>query len=240
MAELIVFDIYSDFAHFKRPYTTTSPVTFPIPSKPTVYGMIGAIIGLDKESYLEQFHGRGVQVGIKINKPIHKVYIAENLINTKDGMARIKSRTQIKIEFLKHAAYRIYISHPDGELRRTLLQNLEAHHSHYTFSMGLSECIGNFKFVGHFSSETKNHQKTNDWVEIHSVIPANALAPEEDPILFEPGKEVFRVSLTAEMNPDREIQQVTDIIFERNGKPVKSKVRSYEEITGLKENILLF
>ena len=240
MAELIVFDIFSDFAHFKRPYTTTSPVTFPIPSKPTVYGMIGAIIGLDKNSYLEQFHDRGVRVGIKINNPVHKVYIAENLINTKEGMARIKSRTQIKIEFLKHAAYRIYIFHPDEDLRRALLQNLEAHRSHYTFSMGLSECIGNFEFVGHFFSETKDNQKTGEWMEIHSVIPANALAAAGDPILFEPGKEIFRVSLTAEMNPHREIQQVTDIIFERNGKPVKAKVRACEEIKELKENILLF
>jgi len=240
MADLIVFDIFSDFAHFKRPYTTTSPVTFPIPSKPTLYGMVGAVIGLDKTDYLDHFYGRGVRAAVRILNPIHKVYIAENFINTKDGMAKIKTRTQIKIEFLKNAAYRVYFSHPDEAVASALYQNLDAHKSHYTFSMGLSECIGNFRFVGRVDS-VAGENPSGDYVPIHSVLPTTALMENDDSVIqFEPGKEIFRVSLTAEMNPEREIRRMTDIVFERNGLPVRAKVRQYEKIESLEENILLF
>lgn len=239
--DLIVFDIFADFAHFKRPYTTTSPVTFPIPSKPTLYGMISAIIGLDKDHYLEQFYNCGAKAAIRIKKPIHKIYIAENLINTKEGIAKIKNRTQVKIEFLKNVAYRIYVLHPREDISSRLLQNLKAHKSHYTFSMGLSECIGNFEFVGQYQTISKNHHNSSDYIDIHSVIPTASFISHDDTVVkFEPEKEIFRVSLTAEMNPQREIQQMTDIVFERNGKPIRVKVNSYEEIPQLKENILLF
>lgn len=240
MADLIVFDIFSDFAHFKRPYTTTSPVTFPIPSKPTLYGMVAAVIGLDKTDYLHHFYNRGVSAAVRILNPIHKVYIAENFINTKDGMAKFKTHTRIKIEFLKNAAYRVYFSHPDEAVARPLHENLEAHKSHYTFSMGLSECIGNYRFVGRFDSAA-GENPTGGHVPIHSVLPTTALVENDESVIqFEPGKEIFRVSLTAEMNPEREITRMTDIVFERNGQPVRAKVRGYEEIEALKENILLF
>lgn len=241
MADLIVFDIFSDFAHFKRPYTTTSPITFPIPSKPTLYGMVAAIIGIDKNHYLEKFYNCGVRVGIKIKNPVHKIYLAENLINTKDGMAKIKTRTQIKIEFLKDAAYRIYFYHPDKKVSKPLLKNLKEHKSHYTFSLGLSECIGNFSFMGKYESIHKDNLSNNGFIDIHSILPTNSLLPEEEnTIKFEPDREIFRVSLTGEMNPEREIQKMMDAVFERKGRPIKAKVKNYEEIAELGENILLF
>jgi CRISPR-associated protein Cas5h len=203
--------------------------------------MISAIIGLDKDHYLEQFYNCGAKAAIKIKNPIHKIYIAENLINTKEGMAKIKTRTQVKIEFLKNVAYRIYVYHPREDISSRLLQNLKAHKSHYTFSMGLSECIGNFEFVGQYRSISRDHNNTSDYVEIHSVIPTSCFIKDDDTVVkFEPEKEIFRVSLTAEMNTHREIQQMTDIVFERNGRPIRVKVNSHEEIPRLKENILLF
>jgi CRISPR-associated protein Cas5h len=238
--DLVVFDIFADYAHFKRPYTTTSPVTWPVPSKPTLYGMMAAIAGLDKESYLDHFYNRDVLVGIRIKNPIHKCYIAENLINTKEGMAKIKNRTQIKIEFLKHVAYRIYVYHPLEEISRTLIQNLEAHKSHYTFSMGLSECIANFAWVGIYPSLSRSQQDSGDFQEIHSVIPVAALGDTDPVIRFDPGKEIFRVALTAEMNGEREIQQMIDIIYERSGSTIAARVRNWQEIPGLGEQILLF
>ena len=50
----LVFDIKGDYGHFKKYYTTSSPLTFSIP-RTTVSGMIGALIGLDKEEYLKYF-----------------------------------------------------------------------------------------------------------------------------------------------------------------------------------------
>lgn len=236
---LIVFDISADFAHFKRPYTTTSPVTFPFPSKPTLYGMISAIIGLDKNDYLQYFFNQGIEIGLKIINPIHKIYIAENLINTKDDMARFKTHTQIKIEFLKNPAYRIYVNLPDENMSEKLLKHLTDHTSVYTFSMGLSECLSNFNLVGNFTSITRETSAA-DYSKINSIIPNTSLSNDESSIKFTEGAEIFRISLTAEMNPQREIQKMLDMIYERTGKPILAKVKSFAEIQELEENIILF
>ena len=47
--KVLVFDIYGDLAHFRKFYTTSSPLTFPFPPPSTIKGMLGAIIGVDKK-----------------------------------------------------------------------------------------------------------------------------------------------------------------------------------------------
>ena len=48
MKKVLVFDIWSEYGHFKKPYTTTSPLTFSIPSRTALTGIIGAILGIEK------------------------------------------------------------------------------------------------------------------------------------------------------------------------------------------------
>ena len=129
--KVIVFDIWADYGHFKTAYTTTSPISYPIPPKTSVYGMLGTIIGLDKNKYLNHFQDDNCQIAIKINKPIQKTHISENLLNTKvvtkkNYFARwnegTSPRTQIKIEFLKDASYRLYVSLQDEQLFKKLVE----------------------------------------------------------------------------------------------------------------------
>lgn len=52
MNSILVFDLWGDLGHFKKPYTTTSPLSYAFPPRPTVAGIISAIVGLKKEEYL--------------------------------------------------------------------------------------------------------------------------------------------------------------------------------------------
>ena len=56
MAEkYLVFDISASYGHFKKPYTTTSPLTYSIPTRTAVTGIIAAMLGLGKEEHLKHF-----------------------------------------------------------------------------------------------------------------------------------------------------------------------------------------
>ena len=46
--KILVFDIWGDYAHFKKIYATTSALTYVIPTKPSIYGYIGSIVGREK------------------------------------------------------------------------------------------------------------------------------------------------------------------------------------------------
>jgi CRISPR-associated protein Cas5h len=226
--KVLIFDVWGDYAHFRRFYTTTSPLTFPIPPRTALCGLIGAIIGKEKEhnEYLKYFALNEASIGLRLLNPVKKIMIAENLIHTKNakgpGMNLITERTQINFEFLRDQKYRIYFHHTDEDIYQQLKENLINHKSVYTPCFGLSENIANFEFVG----EIKVKLETNEgYVQINSVLPIEKIA-EKQGINFNIEGEYFSVRVPIELNLDRVVTKYSDIFFERTGKPVEARLIS--------------
>lgn len=227
MNTILVFDVWSEYAHFRKYYTTTSPLTFSIPSRTAVCGLIAGIIGLGKDEYLNHFVKEKANIAVGILAPVKKVRIAENLIDTKRAamMSRIKTRTQIRFEFLKDAKFRIYFHHTDPEVYGKVLDFLINHKCVYTPCLGLSENIANFSFVGEMKCEEVNNL---DIVKIDSAIsiPNNS----QIEIDFEEGGEYFYETLPIEMRADRSVCEYSKVVFERNGAQVAAKVGKFWEL----------
>ncbi len=227
--KVLVFDIWADYAHFRRFYTTTSPLTFPIPPRTALCGLIGAMIGMEKENndYLKHFTIDKAFIGLRLLNPVKKVMIAENLIHTKNakgiGMNLIAERCQIGFEFLKDPKYRIYFYHTDKDVYHKMKENLKLHKSVYTPCFGLSENIANFKFIGEF--EIENHIPNGRYVQIHSILPSEKIVDKEG-VNFNLAGEYFSTRVPVEMNQERIIKKYSDILFERNGRPIEAKLSS--------------
>jgi CRISPR-associated protein Cas5h len=102
MDKILVFDIWSEYAHFRKFYTTTSPLTFSIPPRTALCGLMGALLGLSKETYLKNFPKTKARFAVKLLNPVKKVRFSENLIDTEsiNTMNVIKQHTRLKFEFL--------------------------------------------------------------------------------------------------------------------------------------------
>jgi len=244
--KVLVFDVWGDYAHFRRFYTTTSPLTFPIPPRTALCGLIGAIIGLEKENnkYLNYFALDKAYIGLKIKEsnPLKKVIIAENLVDTKTAKGKrrnlIKNRTQIRFEFIRNPKYRMYFYHTDNKIYDKLKEYLERHKSIYTPCFGLSENIANFKFIGEYKTKSEN---SDGPIEIDSVLPTEKIA-EKEGINFGSEREYFSVKIPVEMNTERIITKYSNIFFERNGKTIEVNLTEpYHVIDygkGTRENIV--
>lgn len=230
ITKILVFDIWGDYAHFRRGYTTTSPLTFSIPPRTALCGLIGAILGLEKgnNEYLKHFTLDKARIGLRLfnSNPVKKTITAENLINTKEaegiGMNLIGERTQIRFEFLKDPMYRIYFWHKDNDLYTKLKINLLEHKSVYTPCLGLSENIANFKFIGEFDILLKNPEI--EFLQIHSVLPVEKVL-EKNGINFNFKGEYFSLRLPVELNQKRIVTKYSDVLFERNGNPIEAKMK---------------
>ena len=241
---VLIFDIWGDYAHFRRFYTTTSPLTFPIPPRTALCGLIAAIIGKEKKynEYLKYFALNEASIGLRLLNPVKKVMIAENLIHTKNakgpGMNLITERTQINFEFLKDQKYRIYFHHVDEDIYQELKENLISHKSVYTPCLGLSENIANFEFVGEFKVKSET---TGGYIQINTVLPTEKIA-EKQGINFNLECEYFSIRVPIELNLDRVVTKYGDIFFERTGKPVEAKLISpywrIDHTDGTSENFL--
>lgn len=246
MEKLLAFDLWGDYAHFRTYYTTSSPLSFAFPPKPTLCGLISAIIGLDKtdNDYLRHFQNGDCRVAICILSPLRKVRHTFNLINTKDQRGDhlflpIKKpghepRTQIRTELVKDPKYRIYFQHRDPTIYQKLKDYLQQHLSYYTPSFGLSQLLINFSFI---SEVTVHEQRSDQWVMIDSLVPESFLIGKTS-VKLEPTTEIFQVMTPMEMNPQRVVQRYERIFFERSGKAHAYRVKKYWETEDGKRIIL--
>ncbi|MGQ0792785.1 MAG: type I-B CRISPR-associated protein Cas5b [Deltaproteobacteria bacterium] len=220
MDKVLVFDVWGDYAHFRKFYTTSSPLTFSIPPRTSVTGLLAAIIGLGKDEYLKHFSKKDASIGIRLLNPVKKTRIGINLINTKGNCWTLikksghEPRTQIRTEFLKYPKFRIYISHTDQWLYESLRDNLSRHKSVYTPCLGLSELLCNFSYVGEFGILEKMETEA----EIGSVVPLSGLIKKKDSIKFEPGKKYFKEKIPMEMTTDRVVTEYGEVMYEAEGK----------------------
>ncbi|MCT4605529.1 MAG: type I-B CRISPR-associated protein Cas5b [Marinisporobacter sp.] len=216
MNNCLVFDIWGEYGHFKKFYTTSSPLSFSFPSRTAVIGIVAAILGIDKREYIKFFPKEETYIGIKIMNPIKKIRMGLNLIDTKKAkefMSKIHGRTQINMELIKDAKFRIYFSHKNPEIYQKLKYMLERHYTTYTLCLGLSECIANYEYI----DELPVKKITDKNVKISSIIPYN----EELKLNFEAGLAYYKEVVPNDMNTEREVLEYIKILFEKNGKGIR-------------------
>lgn len=254
--KILAFDIWGDYAHFKKIYATTSAVTYLVPTKPTIYGYIGAVIGLQKfeNEYLQHFANKACLIGLSLRGSValETRFSDSGEEGTSTVMRRmgINLRAQLGarkvgdspkptlMEFVYRPKYRIYIHHQDADLYQKLKIHLEEHRSVYTPTLGLAGLLSNFQFIGEFEALEKT---ANSAVSIHSVIPKRQFVAFDNAMFDDPEKEFSIVEQTMfaiEMDTERNVTERDDLLLERTGKPILAKVTKYYTVNG--NNIVLF
>src|SRR6056297_1013276 len=151
-----VFDIQSERAMFRKPYTATSSVSYPFPPPTAVAGIVSAILGFANKSneiighaaYWEKM--AGTQIAIKINKPVQWDTQTVNFQTTKQSQT---GRVQIKHHYVKKPSYRIYLR---GELEEALCHSLKNNQYTYTPYLGVAYALANITFIGQFPESPLN------------------------------------------------------------------------------------
>lgn len=229
--KVLVFDIWADYAHFRKFYTTSSPLTFSFPPPTAVAGILGAIFGSDKNKneYLKIFGNETCKIALRILRPVRKVRMGINLLETKGTNFRLPMsdknlapRTQIRTEFIKNPAFRIYIAHQDADIFNCLYKNISEHKSIYTVSLGLSELLADFGYIGIYNSKKIFEGLPS---EITTPVTANNMIP--DTLEIEAGKKYFKEKLPIRMNPERIVEKYDDVIFEPEGNAIKAQLKTY-------------
>ncbi len=237
MDKIIVFDIWGDFAHFRKIYTTTSPLSYSFPPRTALTGLVAAILGIDKEKYIPLFTKEKSHIALKIISPVKKVRISENLIDTKSGhsikMHLIRNRTQIRYEFVKNPKYRIYFWHKDNKIYEELKQLLREHKCIYTPCLGLSELLCNFEYIGEY--KINGPIRIKEKREISTCIPMNLIKEPE----FEKEKEYFTETVPIEMKDNRAVKEYQEILFERQGEKIIAIVDEFWELENNEQIVFL-
>ncbi len=228
--KLLVFDLFGDLAHFRKYYSTTSPVTFTIIPPVTVLGILGAILGLEKEEnqYLTRLNKAGTMLAVQSLSKVKKIRMGINLVNTKGNIwvpkqRREGARTQIRFEFLKEVAYRLYVTMEDEQLFQKLIRMVKEHKSFYTVSLGLSELLAGFNYIG--VKEFTWQEESDHFVDIVSMVPVNSLM--EDGIHITSGQRYLKEMVPVRMDHQRIVMDYSEMLIESQGNPLRLKLKGY-------------
>ena len=154
----VIFDCSSDIAMFRKPYTTTSSVSFAFLPPTAAAGLICAIIGEDNESANDGCNAAywrkmaGTSIAIKICSPVRWFRGALNFWNVKEPQK--SPHIQVKHQFLYAPKYRIFVK---GTLEERLNERLSKEEFIYTPYLGMAYAISDIAYVGkcedtHFDS----------------------------------------------------------------------------------------
>lgn len=241
--EVLIFDIKSEYGHFRKYNTTTSPLSYSIPTRTAIAGILGAILGMERElrdgvypegaePVQEFFSKERSDIAVQIMHPVKKENIGFNLINTKMSFYDLTKagRTQIEFELVKDVHYRIYLAMEDKAKFEELTERIIHKKHHFTPYLGLAQFTTIVDFVQKTTATQINGN--GDFAEIVTAVNMSKLQGEP-PIEFQ--REFFYSAnnMPIAMNRDREVLEYSEVLIEKNGKPLKVKVSDYYTIEGM-------
>lgn len=236
--KVLAFDIWGEYAHYKKIYATTSAVSYCLPPKTSLYGYVGAILGLEKNHYLNYFQNKECLVGIQL---IHPIIMQRININLRAVLGRMKpndNRKPTMMEFVYQPKYRIYFYHKNSETYNRLKDSLVEKYAVYTPSMGLASLISNFEFIGELDATLI--ETPNQAVKIDSVISKSQFQKFDIDALGKYRTEIIEQSMySVEMDLERNVTEREDIILERKTKSIYAFLNQYYQLSD-GTNISLF
>ncbi|WP_181305987.1 type I-B CRISPR-associated protein Cas5b [Rufibacter sp. XAAS-G3-1] len=246
--DFLIFDISSEYGHFRKFNTTTSPLTYSIPTRPAIAGLIGAIVGIERETRPNKYKEGAIplpellsrqnaSIAVQILAPVKKTNIGFNLVSTKnfrdyfnindkDATGSIKDtyrRTQIEFELLKNPSFRIFISWEYQGLFQKLIENVKQNRTHFTPYLGLSQFTAQLTFIDTCQAELV---ESGDYEDVVTAINLSKVRGN-DPIQFdyEAGRYTSD-TMPIEMRADRIVTDYADVLVETNGKTTRAKLNN--------------
>lgn len=222
MENLLVFDIEGTFAHFRKGYTTTSPLTYDFPPRTVLIGMLGAILGYDENSYIEEFPLKKCRIGIRILKSGYKIRLKENWREGPGGKAEMKNVSQVGLEVLRFPSfpsYRIYLHHIEKEIFDDIKNYLNKGESVFNPYLGIREFVCKLKYI---DAPPFKKQPEDDIVKILSVVPEDPQNPYSSEDIDDTKMHDYilrRDIVPNETLKGREFKRIA-ALYEANGKPL--------------------
>jgi CRISPR-associated protein Cas5h len=178
--KFLVFDIMGPMAHFRKYYTNSSSLSYIVPPRTVIIGLIAGILGIPSEKYTklknevyyEKFSYDNCFLAVSNKTKVRKImqtvnYLKVTRVSHVNGSG---GGTQIPLEILlsegnKEIVYRVYFSHKNEDIYNSLKRRLTNNMFVYPPYLGLTEFLASIKYIG----EGKAEKNLKSELEIASI-----------------------------------------------------------------------
>ncbi len=142
---VLVFNIRGKFGHFKKFYSNKSSLTYRIPPRTVLMGMVASILEYSRDSYYDVFAPDKAKFGVKVIKSGVPHFECMNYLK-EDG-----NHTQVRLELLVPKddiiEYQIFFAHEDIKLMEKLEKKIKENNLGYGLFLGQRQFRANAEFV---------------------------------------------------------------------------------------------
>jgi CRISPR-associated protein Cas5h len=200
-------------AMFRKPYTTTSSMSFAFPPPTTIAGLISSIVGLENGAascasnagYWRNL--AGTSVGVSIKSPVRWLRAAINFWNVKNPQK--SPHIQVKHQFLSRPSYRIFVR---NGIEKDLRDMLEKNSFVFTPCLGVAYALADISYVGCCDDEAIPDDED---IPINTVLPFCGDA--EVDIDIEKSRRVFKEIVPFKFSEDRALVESKTVLYSDAG-----------------------
>ena len=232
---IISFKLCGKFAHFRKFYTNSSSLSYLVPPRTVVIGLLASVLKVPRDEYYDIFSEEKCKISVSISPciEIRKQTQSMNYLHSKyfELIAKgnpkgVVQHSQCKLELLMapedgNIEYCIYIGYQSGnETFKKLEQNLAKNDFGYGLYLGQRQfrCfIENFQVITDFTFVTESEYLDSICAEDNWV---DFIPDEETRIISEQMPIHFRKAI-GKRQTGREPTTVKKVYFEGSGKRLK-------------------
>lgn len=234
---LLQFDIEGHAAHFKKYYSNISALTYEIPTRTNIMGILASILKLSRDSYYELFSVEHSKISVRPLIPLRKYFAYTNYHDPTEG-GNIQTRVELLFpkEPYKKLQYRLFLWHQDRETSRELYQKIKEGNDGYGVYLGQRQLRATLHNPVWWEQDQFSFQKNWECV-MHSVTSRENVDSMENTS----GTDITSVLMPMDMQAlkdGREPLGTDEILCELTGQGIKGKFREGLQLP--EENIAFF
>lgn len=246
--EILSFTITGKLAHFRKYYANNTALSFTIPPRTTLMGLVAGVMGWPKDSYYEKLSSEHFRFGVKVLTPIKKSFQRLNYLSIKKTGDISKSldsdfrgrggRIQTPFEIVSglnltkdEVAYQVFLC-PENtrnpaytEIKESFIHQKPV----FNISLGPANFQASLKNVEIISDTQIEQIQTDEFTKIHSAIPTTLI--EELQFKKEDAEQYNFVEedmMPGEFigNNNREVKSMNRLLFSTTNHPLRVKLNS--------------
>lgn len=152
---VVCFDYKAKYGHFLRAEANANGVTYPVPPRTALLGLMAAVLGLPKDVLARELAGSHIALAGAVPHAFwHKTNVRKDppsplswrIKATDKGSSSEQRNFRFPQEWLWQPCYRVWAALPDA-YHSDFISRLRDRRWHFTPCMGLSEMLADLEFV---------------------------------------------------------------------------------------------
>ncbi|MDF9407072.1 MAG: CRISPR-associated protein (Cas_Cas5) [Pelotomaculum sp. PtaB.Bin013] len=239
--KIISFHLRGKMAHFRRFYSNSSSLSYTIPPRTTITGIVAGLLGRERDDYYLDFSLDRCRIAVSSRAPIKKCMQKLNLLkveslNDLNGSSGYHSQTATELIIPLNIRtgiidYQIWLHHLDGAIMNELEEILVVESPGYK-SLGISLGLGTAYNLGWLECgkvmEGEEKKESNNQ-SVVSAIPTRKLHGFLIEQISAGGYRLIKEEIPLEYDHERRITErgLGNMVINLNPNPVPVKVDSY-------------